>query len=47
MSKSDRGAAARAAFRKGDADRQADNAAAAREEAEKKLEELRGNVAKG
>ena len=35
MSKSDRGAAARAAFRKGDADRQADNAAAAREEAEK------------
>ena len=35
MSKSDRGAASRAAFRKGDADRKADNAAAAREEAEK------------
>lgn len=35
MSKSDRGAAARAAFNKGEADRQADNAAAAREEAEK------------
>ena len=35
MSKSDRGAAARAAFSKGEADRQADNAAAAREEAEK------------
>lgn len=35
MSKNDRGAAARAAFKKGEADRQADNAAAAREEAEK------------
>ena len=35
MSKNDRGAAARVAFRKGDADRKADNAAAAREEAEK------------
>lgn len=35
MSKSDRGAAARAAFNKGEADRKADNAAAAREEAEK------------
>lgn len=35
MSKSDRGAAARAAFSKGEADRKADNAAAAREEAEK------------
>ena len=35
MSKSDRGAAARAAFNKGEEDRQADNAAAAREEAEK------------
>ena len=35
MSKNDRGAAARAAFNKGEADRQADNAAAAREEAEK------------
>ena len=35
MSKSDRGAAARAAFNKGEAERQADNAAAAREEAEK------------
>jgi hypothetical protein len=35
MSKNDRGAAARAAFSKGEADRKADNAAAAREEAEK------------
>ena len=35
MSKNDRGAAARAAFNKGEADRKADNAAAAREEAEK------------
>lgn len=35
MSKSDRGAAARAAFSKGEADRKADNAAAAREEEEK------------
>lgn len=36
MSKSDRGAAARAAFSKGEADRKADNAAAAREEANRK-----------
>ena len=35
MSRNDNGAAARAAFRKGEADRKADNAAAAREEAEK------------
>lgn len=35
MSKNDRGAAARAAFSKGEADRKADNAAAARAEAEK------------
>ena len=35
MSENDRGAAARAAFSKGEADRQADNAAAAREEAER------------
>ena len=35
MSKDDKGAAARAALLKGEADRQADNAAAAREEAEK------------
>lgn len=36
MSKNDRGAAARAALLKGEADRKADNAAAAREEAEQK-----------
>lgn len=36
MSKNDRGAAARAAFIKGEADRKADNATAAREEAERK-----------
>ncbi len=36
MSEKDRGAAARAAFSKGEAERKADNAAAAREEAERK-----------
>ena len=42
MSKNDRGAAARAAFSKGDADRKADNAAAARDEAEKNRKPVEG-----